>query len=179
MKAIGLTLGILMITAGAFAQQETKTNQQKPQSSTQSSSNNTQNKNVNRNDDRAIGNKNDNPLPVDTTRGTGSTSPHEKTPAGVTEKAKPEPNSDKPNTPNSMNADPSRPDASSSYNRSSNGGIGLDTVKNGNKQEKSANQKKHSTTHKGKVVTEGRNNTPTQQTGEEIDRKDAYRKPKQ
>lgn len=180
MKTILMALGMGLLSFAGMAQQNSKTNDQqnKPKSTNQSSNKN-QNKNnqdANRNDDRVIGNKNDENLKTDTSRGTGSTTPHEKTPADRKAEAKPDPTSTNPNTPNATTAEPSRPDPSTEYNRSSNGGIGLDTMRRD--PSKVSKQNASTPSHNGEAVTKGRNTVPTQQTDKESDQKDPYRKGK-
>lgn len=86
--------------------------------------------NPNRNEDHAIGNKNDNLMQMDTARGTRPRAPHNKTPEAIQKAATPEGATNNTSTPNSMNATPTTPDASNSYNRTSNGGIGEDKMQN-------------------------------------------------
>ncbi|MDJ1468750.1 hypothetical protein [Xanthocytophaga flava] len=180
MKTILMLFGMGLLSFAGIAQQNGKTNEQqnKPKSTSQSSNKNqsTNNQNVNRNEDRAIGNKNDKDQTIDTSRGTGSTTPHEKTPAERKAEAKPDPTSTNSNTPNAMTAEPSRPDPSTEYNRSSNGGIGLDTMRRD--PSKANMQNASAPSQKGEAVTKGRNTVPTQQTDKESDQKDPYRKGK-
>ncbi len=108
--------------------QQTAPVKQQPNAQNKSSQNNTgQNatgKDPNRNEDRAIGNKNESLMQVDTARGTGTNAPYAKTPDAVKEKLTPDGATNNTNTPNSMNATPITPDASSSYNPASNSGVG-------------------------------------------------------
>lgn len=148
MKKIIAIVFPLLVVGSVYAQQEQNTQrngrkdnpQQTPpvrqnaatkaNSQTGASQNNTgQNatgNNPNRNEDRAIGNKTDNLIQVDTARGAGARAPHDKTSAAVKDAATPDGATNNTNTPNSMNATPITPDASNSYNRTSNGGIGED-----------------------------------------------------
>jgi|GEM_PF-6392656 len=153
MKTIIAIIGFILITTSTFAQQSTQGSnvqgrsgrkdkpqqtppvQNQPNRQNQGNQNrqneqgiNATGNNTNRNEDRIIGNKNDNLMRMDTSRGLSTDAPHGKTPDKQLEKTTPDPTSTNTNTPNSMAPSPSTPDASNSYNPTSNGGIGKDTA---------------------------------------------------
>ncbi len=121
MKKIIAIAGFLVLGTGAFAQQT------KPAQSNSTSRTDT----MNRNTDRAIGNKRDNSMVTDTASGGNATPPHAKTPESVKEKASSE---------NSM----ALPDPSTTYNRSSNGGLGTDHLPKNTDSKSTGKEKQNS-----------------------------------
>jgi len=144
MKKYIIVYLFLLLAGSAYAQQGRNTprsgrkdqpqqtapvqNQNAKQQSQMKSSQNATGQSNNRNDDRIIGNKEDNLMEMDTSRGKGADTPHGKTPDAIKEKATPEPASNRTNTPNSMVPEPDNSNVSSDYNPTSNGGIGRDTM---------------------------------------------------